>query len=221
LLRIEAEKEMKNRGLWGEAEENEMKELRKKLLVGSRKLPKGGIKLSEGKKLALQMIKDRRRLLELSLMRSALDGLTAEAQAEQHRFNYLVSVCSVYNDNDQRVFESLEDYLEKSDTEWGTTIANKFSSLMTDIEDYKANLPEHKFLVKYKFMNDKYQLVDEKGRAVNEDGRHVDEDGRYIKWLDNEKFVFVDIEGNEVDKDGEYVIEHMPFLDENGEPVLV
>jgi hypothetical protein len=83
--------------------------------------------------------------------------------------------------------------------------------------DYESNLPENKFLKKYRFVDDKLRLVDKKGRLIDAEGRLVNEDGRFI----DEEGNFVDKFGNKVDKDGDYVVDPQPFLDENGNPVIL
>jgi hypothetical protein len=83
--------------------------------------------------------------------------------------------------------------------------------------DYESNLPENKFLKKYKFVDDQLRLVDKKGRLIDADGKLIDSDNRFI----DEEGNFVDKFGNRVDKNGDYVVEQEPFLDENGKPIIL
>lgn len=223
LIKAQADQLIKSRGLWNDELEGEFNTLRDKLREESLKLAKGGVKLSEGYKLAIQMIKDRNRLLELSLTRSSLDGQTAEYQAENYRFSYLVSACTVYDmdgKSGDRVFESFDDYLEKLDQPYAQEAGNKLAYLVNDLTDFKATLPENKFLVKYGYMNKEYRLVDKKGRLTNEEGKHIDENGNYIKWTNETEFIFVDVKGNPVDKEGNYIVEEAPFIDDETEMPL-
>jgi hypothetical protein len=53
-------------------------------------------------------------------------------------------------------------------------------------------------------------LVDSENRLINEEGRYIDEQGEYV-----------DKNGVKVDKEGEYVIDSQPFLDDEGNPIVV
>ena len=91
-------------------------------------------------------------------------------------------------------------------------------SVRTSLDnDYESNLPENKFLKKYKFIDDKLRLVDKKGRLIDADGKLIDEEGRYIDDQGN----YIDKYGNRVDKDGEYLVESKPFLDDDGNPIVL
>jgi hypothetical protein len=155
---------------------------------------------------------------DLISVRTSLDNHSAEGQADNSRFNYLVSVCVVYNDTKEPYFSSLEDYLNKSTEEVAIKGAQNLANMLYGLDnDYEGNLPENKFLKKYKFIDDKLRLVDKKGRLIDKDGRLIDESGRFIDDNGN----FVDKYGNPVDKDGEYIVEQQPFLDDNGNPVVL
>lgn len=82
--------------------------------------------------------------------------------------------------------------------------------------DYENNLPENKFLKKYKFIDQKLRLIDKKGRLIDSEGRLIDESGRYV----DDNGSFVDKFGNKVDADGDYIVEQQPFLDDNGNPIV-
>jgi hypothetical protein len=83
--------------------------------------------------------------------------------------------------------------------------------------DFEKTLPENKFLHKYKFVDEKLRLVDKQGRLIDAEGRLIDDKGRYIDEAGN----YVDKFGNKVDKDGEYLFESKPFLDEEGNPIVL
>jgi hypothetical protein len=83
--------------------------------------------------------------------------------------------------------------------------------------DFEKKLPENKFLITYKLVNEDLEYVDSKGRPVDEEGRLIDENGRFI----NEEGKFVDKDGNLVDDKGDYVIEFKPFLDDEGKPIEI
>ena len=155
---------------------------------------------------------------DLISVRTSLDNHSAEGQADNARFNYLVSVCVVYNDTKQPYFSSMEDYLNKSTDPVAIKGAQNLANMLYGLDnDYETNLPENKFLKKYKFIDEKLRLVDKKGRLIDAEGRLIDDQNRYI----NEEGQFVDKFGNRVDETGEYVVEAQPFLDENGQPVVL
>jgi hypothetical protein len=218
VVRAKMDDLLKEQGLWNEEKQKEYADLQKELLEGERKLAKGGIPLSDAKKIALRMREVRNRIRELISVRTSLDNHSAEGQADNARFNYLVSACVVYKDNDKKYFESLEDYMSKSDDPVALSGAQKLANMIYGLDNnFEKNLPENKFLKKYKFVNDNLRFIDKKGRTVDNEGRLVDENGRYI----NEHGEYIDKDGNRVDADGEYVIDAQPFLDDDGKPVVI
>lgn len=205
-------------GLWDERKQNQFTELQSKVLDGERKLAKGGISLAEAKKTALEMKKVREELRELISVKTNLDTHTAEGQADNARFNYLVSACTVYNDTKKKYFNSYDEYINKSADLVAILAAQNLAGMLYGLDaDYESKLPENKFLKDYKFVDEKLRLVNKEGKLVDENGRLIDENGRFI----NEKGEFVDKDGNVVTKDGDYVVEFSPFLDDNGKPVLM
>lgn len=205
-------------GLWDDKKQFQFSALQSKILENERKLAKGGISLAEAKKLALEMRKDREELRDLISVKTNLDTHTAEGQADNARFNYLVSSCTVYNDNKKPYFSSYDEYLNKSSDPVAIQAAQQLAGMLYGLENnYEEKLPENKFLKQYKFVDDQLRLVDKQGRLVDQDGRLVDENGRFI----NEKGEFVDKDGNPVNAEGEYLIEFKPFLDDDGNPVVL
>ena len=112
----------------------------------------------------------------------------------------------------------MEEYLNRATEQVAILGAQNLANMLYGLDnDYESNLPENKFLKKYKFVDDKLRLIDKKGRLIDAEGRLVDEDGRYIDDAGN----FVDRYGNRVSKDGDYMVEAEPFLDDNGKPVIL
>jgi len=213
-LRAEIKRVMRERNLWSDTDESEHKKLQESLFAGTKKLAKGGIRKSEARRLAVQMMQDRNRLFSLLGVQNSVDVNTAEAQAENYKFDYLVSICTVYNNDGSRVFASIEDYLDKSNEDWAMKAANTLFKLMTELDDLQNTFAENKFLRKYGYMNEKFQLVDDNGRLVDSDGRHINEDGRFIHWKDDGTFVYVDFDGNELTEDGDLKEDFVEFLDD-------
>jgi len=124
----------------------------------------------------------------------------------------------VYNDTKEPYFKDMEDYLNRSTEEVSALAAQNLANMLYGLDnDYEINLPENKFLKKYKFIDEKLRLVDKKGRLIDSEGRLVNENGRFI----NEEGKFVDKSGNLVDDEGDYIVDSQPFLDENGKPIIL
>lgn len=205
-------------GLWDGMKQAKFSQLQADILEGERKLAKGGISLTEAKDIALNMKKTREDLRELISVKTNLDTHTAEGQADNARFNYLVSACTVYTDSKDPYFKNFEDYNNKSADPVAILAAQNLANMLYGLEnDYEEKLPENKFLKQYKFVDSKLRLINKEGKLVDEKGRLVNENGRYI----NEAGQFVDKDGNIVNEDGDYVVEFSPFLDDEGKPVVL
>jgi hypothetical protein len=124
----------------------------------------------------------------------------------------------VYSDNKEPYFRNMEDYLNRATEEVSLLGAQNLANMIYGLDnDYETNLPENKFLKKYRFVDDKLRLIDKKGRLVDGDGRLVDASGRFI----DEEGNFVDKYGNKVTSEGDYIVETKPFLDDNGNPIVL
>lgn len=218
VVRAKLDDLLEDQGLWNDEKQAKFTSLQKELLDGEKRLAKGGFSLNEAKDLAIHMKKVRDDIRDLISVRTSLDNHSAEGQADNSRFNYLVSVCVVYNDTKEPYFSNLEDYLNRSTDEVAIKGAQNLANMLYGLDnDYESNLPENKFLKKFRFVDDKLRLVDKKGRLIDKDGRLIDESGRFIDENGN----FVDKYGNPVDKDGDYIVEQQPFLDDNGNPIVL
>lgn len=218
VVRAKMDDVLEDQGLWNKDKQKKYEKLQEELLQGEKRLAKGGFSLIEAKKLALKMRNVRLEIRDLISVRTSLDNHSAEGQADNARFNYLVSACVVYKENDKPYFNDLEDYMSRMDDPVALAGATKLAEIIYGLDnDFEKGLPENKFLKKYKFVNDDLRFIDKQGRTIDSDGRLVDENGRYI----NEQGSFVDKDGNEVDKEGEYVVDAQPFLDDDGKPVIL
>jgi len=207
---------LREQGLWDENKERKMVTIQQQIFDNEQILAKGGISLSAAKSVALEIRELRADLRELISSRTSLDSNTAEGQADNARFNYLVSCCLVYSEGNKPYFDSYESYLNKSAEPVAIKAAQVLASRMYGLDDnYETNLAENKFLKEYKFVNDDLRLINKEGHLVDEEGRLIDEDGRFI----NEKGEYVDKDGKPVDDNGDYVCEFKPFLDEDGKPI--
>lgn len=218
VVRAKLEDLLKDQGLWDDDKQIKFDTLQRELLDGEKKLAKGGFSLSQARELALRMKTVRDEIRALVSVRTSLDNHSAEGQADNARFNYLVSACVVDNETKQPFFASMEDYLNRSGEEVAILGAQHLANMIYGLDnDYEHNLPENKFLKKYKFVDANLRLVNKDGQFIDSEGRLVDESGRYIDKEGN----FVDRFGNIVDADGEYVVDAEPFLDDEGNPIIV
>jgi hypothetical protein len=207
---------MKKQDLWDGAKQTEQDELLKILEDGTKKLSRGNIKLSEAKRIALDMRVARVKIQELLSDVTELYPNTVEGQADTARFNYLTAMCLVYNNSGERVYSTVEEYLKNTDSEIAINGSVHFSQLYYGVDnEQRALLPENKFLIKYEFVNKDLQLVNKEGQLVDSDGKRIDEFGYYLDDDGNR----IDRDGNPLDENGCYKFETQPFLDENNQPI--
>jgi len=217
IIRARLDDVMHEQGLWDSKKEMEYQTTQKQILDNERKLAKGGISLEQAKAAAMEMRKCRDKLKDLISTRTTLDSHTAEGQADNAKFNFLVSACVVYKDTNQPYFSGYEDYTNRAIEPAAIIGAQKLANMLYGLDDnFEKNLPENKFLTKYHFVDDNLRPVDKQGRLIDEEGRLIDEYGRFI----NENNERVDIDGNPLKEDDNYDFEFSPFLDENGKPIV-
>lgn len=215
VVRAKIDELLKKQGLWDDEKQAEFSLLQSEIGLREQQLKKGGIPLKRAKEVAFELQDLRTKLRELISVRTQLDNHSAEGQADNAQFNYLVSACVIRKSDNSRYFASLEDYLNKGTDPVAIAGAQTMASIMYNIDDnYEKNLVENKFLRKYKFADDDLRLLDQDGRYVDREGKLVDKDGRYI----NENNEYIDIFGNKVNQDGD-PIDVEPFLDDDGKPL--
>jgi hypothetical protein len=205
MTKKELEKFMKEQGIWDESKDSEQKtkireiaDLEKQLYVGGKN---GKLRASEGKEIAIQMRIKRNELRELISEKLSLEQNTSESISDNARFDFLVANSTFY-ENGQKVYNNLEEYKVKADSEIGFTAATTLASMLYSVDrDFEAKLPENKFLKMFNFVDDNLTLVNDKGELVDADGKRIDKQGFYI----NEGGSRVDKEGNELDEFGNYV----------------
>jgi hypothetical protein len=216
LLRQRLGDYMRDQGLWNDEKEKQQRELLNNLNEHELNLQRGGIKLSEARRLALDIRKVRFQLRNLIAQRNELDVNTVEGQAENARFNALVASCLVYNDTGKPVYSDVDDYLTNADTEEAFTGAQTLAQMMYALDkNHEASLPENKFLSKWRFVDEELRLVNKDGHLVDTEGRLINDKGHYVDEQGN----LVDVNGNPVDEIGNYQVESQPFLDDDGQPL--
>lgn len=223
LLRDQLDGELRKRELWNDDREAEYQGLRQSVIDGEFALSKGGISLSEARDIALAMSDSRQRMISMLSTRSELDQNTCEGKADAIRFNYLFSVCLVYNDTDEAYFkEGLGEYLLNQEDPVALKGATEFYYLISGSEDVDKSLPENKFLSQYSLVDENYRLIDKDGRLISKDGKHIDENGNLIRWINDEEYEIIDQKGRKVDEQsGKFDVEFSPFLDDDGKPIVL
>ena len=219
ILRQKLDDVLRDQEIWDDKKEERYNSILKTLQDNEKSIKKGGIKLSDAKDLAEEMSDSRSEFRTLISERTAMDGNTAEGQADNARFNFLVYACTKDAKN-QSLFNSVEDYENSAIEPYALEAARLLAEQLYGLDaNYEQTLPENEFLKDYGFVNEDLQRVDEDGRRVSVAGEHIDENGRLIEWQDDDTFIFVDGDGTKLTEDGEYDIEFSPFLDDSGKPV--
>jgi hypothetical protein len=220
LLRQQIDVELKKRGLWSDVQEQEFRTISKELNDAEFRIKKGGIKLLEARDLAIEMRIKRGRMVEMLTNRANLDSVTCEGIAADKRFKYLLIQCLVYKDNGERCFEDTSQLNRPENLAVADEASEKLFNILNGSENTDDSLPENQFLKEYKFVNDDLNLVDDDGRLIDRDGKHINKNGQFVKWVSEKKSILVDLDGHELDKDGNFIVEFVPFLDEEGSPVV-
>lgn len=214
-LRSQLNEILSERGLWDSKRASRLSQLDKDIQTHEDVLKKGGIKLSQAKETAIKLrqLRFERRILLAD--RANYDSNTCEGQADNESFNCLLASCVVYNnDRNKRYFKTYEDYLERADEDIAIEAASRFARLYYGTMGMERELPENKFLSKFKFVDEKLRLVNKDGHLCDIEGRLIDEDGRFIAYDDNGEFYYVDIDGNKLEDEIEPV-----FLDDDGNEI--
>lgn len=198
---------MEDRGIWNKAKSTqegdittEIQDLEKNLYLGENgKRPK----VSEGKLIAVQMRELRGKLRELISERLALEENTAESLSDNIRFDYFVATCTYYKDTNKRVYNSLEDYNQKSSDSLAFAAASMLGDIMYNLDDsFEDNLPENKWLRGFNLINEDLGFVDPEGILTDSTGKKINDLGHYLDDDDNR----VDIDGLPLNEDGTYVM---------------
>jgi len=207
LTKKELGKLMRDRGIWDEDKDQEEKAIIQELQDLERKLFLGGgdkkRKLSEGQNIAISMRRLRAKLRELIGERISLEENTAEALADNAKFDYFVADCTFYA-NGQKVYKDVEDYNQKSSDQIAFAAAGALAEMMYQVDTkFEEGLPENKFLKKFNLVNDELSLVNRDGVLVDANGKKINEFGYYVDDQDRR----TDKDGNLLNEDGTYVIQ--------------
>tara|TARA_Y100000361_G_scaffold153879_1_gene177037 strand:- start:5456 stop:6310 length:855 start_codon:yes stop_codon:yes gene_type:complete len=198
---------MEDRGIWDKSKSDKEDEIGSKISDLEKKLYRGEggkkPKVSEGKNLALEMRRLRSDLRELISERLGLEENTAEALADNARFDYFVANCTFYKDSGKRVYNSVEDYNKRSSDSVAFTAASMLGNILYNLDsDFEKNLPENKWLNMFNLTDDEGSLVNSEGKTVDSEGRLINEQGHFLDEDGNR----VDANGIPLDKDGNYIL---------------
>lgn len=206
-LKREMDEVLRKRGVWDDETEQEVEVLRKELTEKLNTLDAGGIKLSDAKKLAVDIAQLRNTILLKLTVRKDFANATVDGLADQAQLDYLVSVCAVYdNDRKKTYFRDYQDYINRKSDDDAYRITQRYAEIMFDTIFDERRLPENEFLIKYKFMNDDLRLVNEDGHLVDIDGNLINENGERVELVGGKEVVVNEFETK-------------PFLDDDGNPI--
>lgn len=196
LLRKSLMNHMRGQGVWDDKKEESYKDFIKQIGELEFKLASGKMKVSEGRKLAIELSKVRSQFRELISERNAMDANSAEGQADNARFNTLL-VKSVFSyDTQKPVYESVDIYLEDGSDDTSLAIAGKFANFLYGVDEaYEDNLVENKFLKRFNLIDGEGRFLGKGGKFIDVDGNPVDEKGYRL----DENGVRIDINGHHLD----------------------
>ena len=174
-------------GVWSEDNQNKLVELNNEIAEKLNYLSTGKnkegkkLKLSEGKQFAIDIRNCRYDANQLLTRLRTNDAYTIEGQAENARFDMLVALCC-FDEEGNKIFSSIEDYYDKREEQYAVDAASKVASIVYELnDDWEKELPENKFLLEYKFVDEKLRYIDRQGRFINILGELVDEQGNTLE----------------------------------------
>ena len=215
MVRKTLEAELERQGIWNKEKQKKLEGYNDTIREHLTAIKGGNIKLSEARDRAIKVRIARIEAIALQSERSEYDLFTAEAQAEAAKIDFLTAAC-LKNEKGEPYFATLDDYQENSAQPFVTEAANKLVTLIYGVDEgWESELPENKFLLKYKFVDEDLRLVKD-GHYVTVDGKRINENFQYVDKDGN----ITDVDGNPIDDDGLPVVEEMPFLDEDGAPII-
>ena len=220
MTKKELEHFMEEHGVWTKgkmAEQDaivkEIQALEKKLFLGKRG---SKMKVSEAKKIALEMREKRVELRSVIAEKIELEQNSAESLSDNAKFDYLVANCTFKENGEDVYYSSVEEYEHNSDDPVAFAAAASLAEMLYAVDkNFEAKLPENQFLLKAKLVDvEDLSLVDKKGNKVDAEGRKINDLGHYVDDDGNR----IDIDGNLLDEDGNY-IPQLTYTADNGRAV--
>lgn len=225
IMKIKMDDYMRSQGIWTAEDEVKLREITSQIATLEKELHDGGFPLRElyrlengvpkGKAIELKKLRKERQNLQSKI--ATQTDMTAEGQAQNRQFNELLASCLVYNKTGQRYWKNYEDLLKRMDEPVAIEAFKNFTLLLYGVDpNFEGKLPENKRLKVFGFCDEKFRLIRD-GKLIDEDGKLINEKGQWV----NESGQIVDINGVPLDENGEYVGEEKPFLDDNGNPIIL
>lgn len=194
MLASQLEKYLREKNIWTDEDDKEVISLEAKIAEAEKKLSKGGISLSEGRKIAISMTDYRLAIMDKMSKRQALDDITIEALSKEERFDYLIYSCTINNLENKNYWETFESLKEDKLSSVYVKARENLLSLIFDVStQIEKSLPENKWLAKYGFVNDNLELIHPKTKQP------MDRSGNVIKPKVTENFTIDNPESNFID----------------------
>ena len=210
LLRSKLVEYMKEQKLWSDEMQKRLEETVKEINEKEKILKAGGIRRKDARQICIDIRNLRLEQAELLMSQRQYDLYTAESQAENAKFDMLVSLC-VFDEEGNKYFKSVEDYKTRATEQAAADSDSILAELVNGYyPDWEKKLPENKFLIEHKFVDEEFRFIDKDGNLINEGGKRVNKDGRLI----NENGELVNDSGDKVDENGEVIVEFKPLLDD-------
>lgn len=203
---VELEEFLEKHNIWGSSQQEKynaligtMGELERELYTSQ-----GKKSIQDGKDIVEKMKETRAEIHELIGKKTNLEQNTAEALSENARFDFLVAACLYDEKNEKRLYEDVDDYNNRSDDPVAFAGATKLAQFTTGLDpNFFKNLPENKWLAKFRLVNDDLQFINKEGKTVDSEGREINEFGQYV----NSEGKITDKDGNLLEEDGQtYVL---------------
>ncbi len=212
LVRNELDQFLNDTGVWTKADVEKVEKLREQIddLIDKLKNKDGKTKLSDGRKISLDIYDKRMEITKLEQKRRVFDEATIENAADQEKADYFVFASTVFAETGKQYWDSLEEMKNDKLSDAYKNAAVKAIKAVYGIDtELEKSLPENKWLKKYGFVDEKLNFVDRKT------GEKVDRSGKPTKSL--EEFIQKRMESFTGD-----VKEENPFIDDDtNEPVAV
>ena len=202
LLRSEVDKYLKESGVWGEEDTKAIAKLDGEIDDLLLQLRAGGIKLSQGRKICIDILDKRKELMRINSKRQIFDNTTIESSAETEKIDYYIYACTVDSVTGIRHWNSFEDMkLDKLTDAYSQANGVVYEVVFGVDSGFEKRLPENSWLKKYNFIDSDLNYTNRKT------GEKVDRDGRPIAALENEmKKKYDNLQGE--------ITEEKPFEDD-------
>jgi hypothetical protein len=192
LLRQEIDNFLRSANIWTKVDEDTVSKLQKEIDTLLNKLRRGGIKLSEGRTVCIEIMDKRKEIVGIMRKRQVFDDTTIESLAESERNDYLVYTSTVYADSGEHYWESFDDMKNDKLSEAYSKASTIVIELVYGINnEFEKRLPENRWLKKFDFVDDDLNYIDRKTKAkVDKDGNLLEDSAtvakRYVENLQGE-----------------------------------